>query len=620
MQLRLVLTILLFVSFVCSTSTLAQERLPRFEPGACTFSTGDWTRDVRLECGALVVAQDRARPERKSFRLAVAILHPKQRSSAPPLVIVHGGPSGPGGLRSGSMVLAVRWSAKLNRDIIVYDQRGAGLSEPALCPDIVERTIRVRNEISEVERERAYADSIKQCVAVLKRQGIDPMSFSSVTNADDLIDLRTALGYQRWDVYGVSYGARLAQEMMRRDPKGVRSVILASPLMPGLVKAEDPLTLQRGLERIFAACAAGPACHSAFPAPEEDLYALHAEFSAKPLEVTVQRDGSSATVYVDGRRLLSEILGRYSTGEMDRLPLLLHELRRGNRAAASLALVGNGRGNNPPNNVLTNLVVCNDSAASPEYRTASDAVKAELKPPFHPFLNDGSDCARWLERVGGARNLELVRSDIPALILTNQFDDRTPTEHGRRIAAALKRSYLFELPGLAHGVMPPGCSDSIVFSFLTDPTRLPDASCIAAMPRLAFSIDRLEQPRLFFTITAAGDLANPFVGEWEAAFPNAPRVFNFNLAIAGRVVSGAITAGGGAVKVPVIEGTADWHTLMFRVKTPDGERTVTFTGSLDGDRISFTRDILVPPGSSNPGGAALWGAAGARTFVATRAR
>ena len=618
MHARTVSTILLFAALVCPTPTMAQGRLPRFEPGTCAFSPGDWTRDIRLECGSLVVAQDRSQRERKSFRLAVAILRPRQASSAPPLVIAHGGPSGPGGLRSGPMALAVRWSARLNRDVIVYDQRGAGLSEPALCPDIAERTIRVRNEISDIERKRAYAESTRLCVAALKRQDIDPTLFSSATNAADLIDLRTVLGYSRWDVYGVSYGARVAQEVMRRDPKGVRSAILASPLIPGLVKAEDPLTLQRGLERIFAACAAEPFCHSAFPTPEDDLYALHAEFSAKPLEVTVERDGSLVTVHVDGRRLLAEILGRYSMGEMDRLPLLLHELRRGNRAAAAQALVGIGRGNNPPNNVLTNLVVCNDSAASPEYRKASDTVKAQLKAPFHPFLNDGSDCPIWRDRAGGARNLELVHSDIPTLILTNQFDDRTPTEHGRRIAAKLKRSYLFELPGLAHAALPSGCPDSIVFSFLKDPSHPPDTSCIAAMPRLAFSVDRLEQPRLFFTITAS-DRANPFVGDWEAVFPNAPRVFNFTLAIAGRVVSGAITAGGGAVKVPVIEGTADLYTLTFSVKSPDGERTVTFTGTLDGDRISFTRGILAPPGN-NPGGAALWGSAGARTFVATRAR
>ena len=152
-----------------------------------------------------------------------------------------------------------------------------------------------------------------------------------------------------------------------------------------------------------------------------------------------------------------------------------------------------------------------------------------------------------------------------------------------------------------------------------DPTRSPDAGCVAAMPRLTFETKRLDWPMLFFTIDSTDATPTPFAGTWDAAFPNAPRPFNFSLTIANRKVAGRITAGGGALNVPVLEGTADQSTLMFRVNSPSGGRIITFTGAVDGNTISFHRDVLVPPGAET-GGNALWGTAGPRTFTARRAQ
>jgi pimeloyl-ACP methyl ester carboxylesterase len=80
-----------------------------------------------------------------------------------------------------------------------------------------------------------------------------------------------------------------------------------------------------------------------------------------------------------------------------------------------------------------------------------------------------------------------VHSDIPALILTGYFDDRTPTEHARRIAATLSRAYLVEFPDEGHDTRPPACHATIVAQFLEDPARKPDMSCVAAIPPIPFA-------------------------------------------------------------------------------------------------------------------------------------
>jgi pimeloyl-ACP methyl ester carboxylesterase len=595
----------------------AQQPVPYFELGPCPVTQAAVTPGRRVECGALIVAQNRADPNGKRLRIAVAILRSSGPSTETPLVILHGGPSGPGGIRAGSMALAVRWSSALDRDIIVYDQRGAGFSEPALCPEVAVQSIDVRNTLSEAERESGYGAVAAMCVASLRREGIDPIFFNSVTNAADLTDLRSVLGYEQWDVLGVSYGSRLAQEAMRRDAQGIRSAVLVSPLIPGLKRTENPISYQRVLARLFAECAAQPSCSAVFPSPGEDLDRLYAQLDSAPMEVVVERDGTSSTVLVDGRRLLAEIFGRYSTTEMDRLPLLLHELTRGDRDTAARLLVRSGTGTNAINNVLTNLVGCYDHAGTVEYRRAAEDLRGSLDPRFRPFLTDGAVCRSYMDEFAPAEDLELVRSDIPTLILTQQFDDRTPTEHGREIAAALEHAYLFELPGLAHAETPPGCTDSLVLAFLRDPTREPEASCIDEMPRLTFETGRLERPMLFFAITSPDSIVSPFAGAWDAAFPNAPRPFDFTLTISGNEVTGSISAGNGALNLPIFDGAVDGRMMTFKVIGPDGGRTVTFSGTLEDDQISFVRDVSVDAGRE-PGGAGLWGVLGAPSFTAHR--
>ena len=607
------------VGLLCFADIGAQTRVPRFEPGACAIRPGDWANNVHLECGALIVAMDREHPDRKQLRLAVAILHPKAKASERPLVLLHGGPAGPGGLRADPMALAVRWSSSLNRDIVVYDQRGAGFSEPELCPDEAARALTLRTEPSASERQRGWNEAADRCVASLKRDGLDPHFFNSRVNAEDLIDLRKTLGYESWDVFGVSYGARLAQEAMRRDLGAVHTAILASPLIPGAAKAEDALSIQRALEGAFAECAAQPACHKAFPAPEQDLTELYAELNATPMEIVVERGDSRIPVVVDGRRFVSDLVGRFSVRQLDRLPLLLHELRRGDRATAARLLVADGLGPNVANNALTNLVMCYDITGSGEYRAAFDRVSKTLKEPFRQLVIPSEMCSHFLQRFSDPADHQFVRSDIPTLILTNQFDDRTPTEHGRRIAASLSHVYQFELPALGHAETPAGCFDTIVQSFLTNPGRQPDATCVTTMPRLSFETRRLERPMLFFTITSTDTPVTPLAGKWDAAFPNAPRPFNFSLTITNRTITGNVTAGGGALNLPILEGSADGDTLRFKVNSPDGGRIITFSGTLEGGTISFARDVLVPLGAE-AGGNALWGTTGPRMFTARRAQ
>ena len=112
---------LLAVSAAANAAALSE--LPRFENGDCLLK-GEWAREVRRECGWLVVPESRDRPTAKTVRLAVAIFRAKEPSGKPPLIVLHGGPGGPGGIRLYSAGVAMSPLLR-HRDVVIYDQRGA---------------------------------------------------------------------------------------------------------------------------------------------------------------------------------------------------------------------------------------------------------------------------------------------------------------------------------------------------------------------------------------------------------------------------------------------------------------------------------------------------------------
>ena len=209
-------------------------------------------------------------------RLAVEVFRARERSGAPPLVLLHGGPGGPGGIRSYSEGIA-RSPYPRSRDVVVYDQRGAGLSEPRLCPayDRTADSVYARRESAETNA--ALREARRACIIELAAKGIDRLAYNTAASAADFVDLRRALGYASWDVRATSYGARLAQELMVRDVhrRSMPSCSRVRSARSVPASAEQPLSTQRALERVFAACAKQPPCRDAFPQVERDFYAAY---------------------------------------------------------------------------------------------------------------------------------------------------------------------------------------------------------------------------------------------------------------------------------------------------------------------------------------------------------
>src|SRR6266540_598744 len=142
------------------------------DPTECPFAHEEWAAGVKVECRRLVVPQSRNREDTTTLRLFVVVLRADRPSGKPPIVMLHGGPG------ESALLPMARWGrgqGPLDRDIVVYDQRGAGLSEPDPCPAY---TTRLRNRettdaIGGATR-GALQDVARECVTTMRARGIDP--------------------------------------------------------------------------------------------------------------------------------------------------------------------------------------------------------------------------------------------------------------------------------------------------------------------------------------------------------------------------------------------------------------------------------------------------------------
>jgi pimeloyl-ACP methyl ester carboxylesterase len=237
----------------------------RPQSGAPHFVSCTYGGYVSGWCANLAVPEDPARPRGQTIQLHLAVLPATMRHSAGALFYLEGGP---GVAATGSAVEVNALFAEVGRyrDIVMVDERGTGGSAPLACAD----------ERVPADDAAAVTSYLRRCFARLP--GDARLDTTSVA-ADDLDAVRRALGYGRIDLYGVSYGATLAQEFVRRHPASVRSVILDGGALPG-VKVYDTSArnAEIALDAVLARCGRSPDCHREYPETKRQL----AELLARP--------------------------------------------------------------------------------------------------------------------------------------------------------------------------------------------------------------------------------------------------------------------------------------------------------------------------------------------------
>ncbi|MBN1483545.1 MAG: alpha/beta fold hydrolase [Chloroflexia bacterium] len=487
-------------STTAPTDPPAVDTVPRFEPTTCPFlPPAGQIQGQTLECGDLVVWEDRDDPDSRTLHLAVAIFHPAGGATHPdPIVYLSGGPGG-SILEFIDLNFGQAFEPILagGRDLILLDQRGVGLSEPALdCPNVRELSLELLDNEQEGrlleadEIDALLLDSLLECEQELSEVA-DLSDYHSVSNAADVNDLRLALGYEQVNLWGTSYGTRLALGVMRDYPQSIRAVVLDSVYPPDVdLYLELPANADRAFDLLFASCAADPDCSAAFPDLRQVFFDTVEQLNAEPASIQVSNllNGKSYPAILDGDTLVSLLFDfMYYHDVLPSLPQILYDASEGDYSMLRLiygSLIAQGEA---VSQGMQLSVQCNEELpfSSPEAFAQALDEYPELRGMFeHSTVGPLGYvvCAAWDSGQAAALEDQAIHSDVPTLLIAGAYDPITPPEWGQHAAETLPNGHFFEYPGLGHGVsVVAGCPQQMLLEFLNDPDSRPDDRCIDEM-------------------------------------------------------------------------------------------------------------------------------------------
>lgn len=474
------------------------DRVPRFEDAKCAIEVPEPEKN-RTRCGYLVVRENRLRKNSRTIRLPIIILKSNSPNPAPdPVLRTLGGP----GASSLRMIRGRRSSPWLNdRDLVIFEQRGTRYAEPNLdCYEVGSaRVENVKTNVTGQAAIRREVEAARKCYNRLTAAGADLTGYDSVQSASDIAELRQVLGYAEWNLYGVSYSARLMLSVMRDHPHGIRSVILESVLPPSVNYDEVGVDgAMRSLNLFFAHCAAEAGCARTYPNLEKTFYEFVKRANQSPLELRVKTSSSNeeVTIKVNGDDLTTWLLDYVLSADTEAIlagPAMISRIVAGDLAplqfyaADKVSPGGYMLGMRFSFWCREEMPFENPKRIAAQAQRYPQVAGYEIQPALLAV------CGVWKAGRAKPRENEPVRSAIPTLVLAAEYDAYTPPAWGRLVARKLRHSYFYEVPQAGHGpAFSSACARSVIAEFLKNPQAAPEAGCLKA-PRQKFLLTGVKQ-------------------------------------------------------------------------------------------------------------------------------
>jgi pimeloyl-ACP methyl ester carboxylesterase len=464
----------------------------------------------RLTCGSVTVLEDPDRVDSREIEIVAAVIRARGGASRPdPVVFL---PGGPGQSSVDFLAFTEEWytEATGDRDLIGFDFRGTGYSEKLACEELDRLFVdSIKEQWDDETYEARDAAAQAACLGRYAADGADLRQYHSAAIAHDMVQVMTALGYEKWNLIGGSYGTRLALTAMRDFPERIRSAVLDAPAPPGLdVDIERARWFETKLKELWAACAADAECGAAYPRIEETFWDLVRRLNIEPLTVPATPPDSTGTfmVDVDGYAIINGTFTALSdTAQIPLIPFAIDDIARGNtgvlsQVVSSQLFVDYG--------IATGMfysVQCNEEWPfydADDVRRATRGVRPEViqamigTSPEEYVDSTHEFCEMWNAPIPDRRESRPVVSSVPALILAGEFDTNTPTEFGEAAAATLANSRVIEVPASGHFVSysQRACTNGLIAAFIAAPDRAPDETCVRAIPPPDFVVSGEEVP------------------------------------------------------------------------------------------------------------------------------
>jgi pimeloyl-ACP methyl ester carboxylesterase len=484
---------LLFLALFANLSCVAVSPAPQIERHSqielkpCRFAN----HKSDLLCGKYAIYENRAAMSGRMISLNVIVAPAYATAPQPdPVFFLAGGP-GQGQARIASAGEdALMLELRRERDLIFIDQRGTGDSNSLDC------SLNPRRALQDYFAELFIPEQVARCQRALS-EGAELQFYTTTIAVEDLAQVRAALGYEKINLYGVSYGTLAALEYLRRYPQNVRTLALAGVSTPA---AKLPLQFAQGTERamkrLLEDCSADPACTAAFPNLANELIKVLAKLNDGAVTFKFQdqtRNDSeplqvSRSVFVEHLRLML-----YNHGSARLIPLMIHGAAQEDWTVfAKIRVRSSGNSVFAASTGVYFTVTCSESVP---FITENDIVKytnGTIVDEYRVRRHQRA-CQEWPRAPVPADFLEPVKSATPALMLSGEIDPATPFEFAQAALTDLPNGRHIILRNTPHSFASE-CARELVVKFITEGSaKALDESCAYRLRRPPFLTDLPER-------------------------------------------------------------------------------------------------------------------------------
>lgn len=478
------------IYLIFSISSCAQNRknnsdfTPNFK--VSNETTHKIPEDQEFTFGYLEVLENRNNPNGNRIKLPIYIFKSRSKNPKPdPIIYTVGGPGYTSMVASKYMEY---YQYLDDRDFILFEQRGTQYAKPSLdCPEWAKAVYQSNlPNFDATKTDNLFQKAAQVCNEQLRKKGIDLDYYTTNHIAADINDLVNVLKIEKYNLLTLSYSTKIGQVLMRDFPDKIRSVVMDSPLPLEVNYDEESVkNLLETITKLLSDCENDDKCNSSYPNIKNRFFKYLKEKTINPLQVKIEnpRNGKIETFYLKGEELIS-VFSSANTSDVPTIPFEIDRLLNNDLTSVEEQLSylfqepGKGIG------IGMRLSVW---CAEENPFNSLELIKEETKKypeliGLSPAVYDNEICEIWdVQKVADIEN-ESIKSTIPVLLISGEYDNETPVKWAESMANNLTNSFHLVFKGWKHGPTTNWsnqCAMQAANDFFNNPTIKPNPKCFS---------------------------------------------------------------------------------------------------------------------------------------------
>jgi pimeloyl-ACP methyl ester carboxylesterase len=440
-----VLALVFLLSFL-TIDILAQQKAGDLKLTPRVFESASGQK-VDVEFGELTVPENRQKADSRLIQLAFVRFKSTSKNPASPIVYLAGGPGGSGMAAARGSRFPLFMAMREVADVIAFDQRGVGLSKPNLvCKETVSFSpdkLQSRADFLELYRKQSAA-----CAETFKQQGVDLTGYHTNESADDLEDLRKAIGAAKISLWGISYGTHLAMATIKRHEKSIDRMIVAGIEGPAHA-IKLPSNIQKHLEHIDRLVKADAELSKEIPSFLSLVKAVLERTDREAVTVEVTDPNTKQTVKVVLNKFAIQMLTAFSFGSGEAaLPARYYAMSKGDFSTAAQGWLNLSRGRSV-GSAMAYMMDCASGVSNERRKQIAREARTTLLEDVMDFPFPDV-CTAWGNPDAGPAFRTAAKSRVPTLFISGTLDVRTPPGNAEEVRKGFPNSVHLIIEGAVH--------------------------------------------------------------------------------------------------------------------------------------------------------------------------